>query len=317
MHIIRDFEHCEQAQKGAVVALGNFDGVHRGHQAILRICLEQAKKRNAMPAVMTFEPHPREFFAKTSGALRIYPLHKKLQIFADAGMSAVFLARFNHALASHTAQEFVEEILVRQLAVRHVITGYNFAFGKGRQGNTDFLEDCAKRYGFGFTHIEPVADKDDGAISSTAIRALLKAGETEKASRLLGRPYTMLGRVKKGDGRGKMLGFPTANISLEKLFLPRFGIYAARLAIANEAGWHDAVANLGIRPMFVAEKPLLEVHCLGLRRDLYGRRVEVELVQLIRDEQTFGNNQALSEQIAADCASAEAILKRKGRVAYG
>ncbi len=314
MHIIRDFEHCPGARKGAAVALGNFDGVHRGHQAILKTCIDQARKNDCPSAVMTFEPHPREFFAKDKAPLKIYPLHKKLRLLSDAGIDIAFLARFNRALAALAAHEFVGDILHKQLGVRHVVTGYDFAFGKGRGGNTDFLESEAKKLGFGFTRVQPVAEQDS-AISSSAIRALLKEGDVARASRLLGRPYSIGGRVQKGDGRGHALGFPTANIRLNGLFTPRFGIYAARVGVG--ASWHDAVVSLGIRPMFPLKEPLLEVHCLSMNRDLYGQAIEVHLVEFIRDEEHFGGEPELSAQMMADCKAAETILQQRRKAAHG
>lgn len=316
MRILRDFISCPEACRGAVVALGNFDGVHIGHQAILSACVETAKKEKRPAAVMTFEPHPREFFAHGAAPLRLCSLSRKLRLLEAAGIEIIFLARFNKALAATTAQEFVERILARDLGVRHVVTGYNFAFGKGRRGDTDFLEARAKEIGFGFTRVAPVNSAAGEPVSSSAIRALLVKGNVDGAARLLGRPYIISGRVAKGDGRGKTLGFPTANLPLSGLFLPRFGIYAARIKIGKEDAWHDAAASLGVRPMFAVPQPLLEVHAFGIKQDFYGQPAEVALVKFLREEKMFESREALTQQMAMDCRQAQSVLERK-ECAYG
>jgi riboflavin kinase / FMN adenylyltransferase len=310
MRIIRDFEHCLDACKGAVIALGNFDGVHLGHIAIIDACLSQAKKLSAPAAVMTFEPHPREFFRRDHKPMRISRLSRKLQLLEKTGLDTVFLARFNHKLASTSAQHFVDDILHRELAVRHVITGYNFAFGKGREGNTAFLENALRQKGIGFTSLSPVNDASDAPISSSAIRTLLAEGKMAEISALLGRPYSIDGRVRGGDKRGRELGFPTANLWLGTLFQPRFGIYAARVMFKNGSR-HDAVVNLGIRPMFAVERPLLEVHCFDLSRMFYGERIEVELVEFIREEEKFDTIPLLREAMVQDCEKAKIILEQR------
>jgi riboflavin kinase/FMN adenylyltransferase len=307
MHIIRDFEHCPAANKGAVVALGNFDGVHLGHRTIIDICLAKAHKLSAPAAMMTFEPHPREFFARDHQPMRICRLSDKLQLLDDAGMHSVFLARFNAKLAATSAEDFVKTILHEQLGVRHVVTGYDFAFGKNRGGDVTFLEQETRKYGIGFTRVEPV-NADGRVISSTAIRALLLQGNMQQAAQLLGRPYSISGRVRGGDKRGRELGYPTANLWLGTLFRPRFGIYAVRVTF-KDGKKHAAVASLGINPMFGAKRPLLEVHCFDLNRMFYGERITVELVEFIREEKNFDSIEILKAQIAEDCSVAKTLLK--------
>lgn len=308
MRIIRDFEHCPDALKGSVVALGNFDGVHLGHQEILKTCIAQARVLGAPATVMTFEPHPREFFAREKMTMRICRLGQKLHRLEALGFNAVFLARFNAKLAATTAEQFVQEILHRELSVRHVVTGYDFAFGKNRQGNTEFLDHKARERGIGFTCVSPVKDRHGAAVSSTAIRQLLSEGKMPEVEALLGRPYVISGRVQGGDKRGRELGYPTANIWLGTLFRPRFGIYAARVTF-KDGSRHDAVANLGIRPMFESERPLLEVHCFDLSRTFYGERIEVELVEFLREEKKFPSVDILKAQMAEDCTIAKTVLK--------
>ncbi len=308
MRIIRDFEHCPVAAKGAVVALGNFDGVHLGHQEILKTCIAQAHALGVPAAVMTFEPHPREFFAKEKMTMRLCRLGQKLRRLEALGIEIIFMARFNARLAATTAEQFVQEILHRELHVRHVVTGYDFAFGKNRQGNTEFLDARARERGIGFTCVSPVKDCHGAAVSSTAVRKALADGNMKDAAALLGRPYVISGRVQGGDKRGRELGYPTANIWLGTLFRPRFGIYAARVTF-KDGSRHDAVANLGIRPMFESERPLLEVHCFDLSRTFYGERIEVELVEFLREEKKFPSVDILKAQMAEDCTIAKTVLK--------
>jgi riboflavin kinase/FMN adenylyltransferase len=312
MRIIRDFEHCPQSEKGAVVALGNFDGLHLGHQAIIQACIEEAKKLGVKPAVLTFEPHPREFFARDHQPLRILTLRRKLRLLTQMGIKTVFMVRFNKKLAATSAEDFVGELLHRQIGARHIVTGYNFAFGKNREGDVTFLEASAKKLGMGFSRVSEIKTPEGRAISSSAIRTLLALGKMPEAASLLGHPYSIGGRVRSGDARGRKLGFPTANIWLKTLFRPRFGIYAARVKFAN-GSTHDAVASLGIRPMFVLDRPMLEVHCFDLSRMFYGEVIDVELLEYIREEQKFDTTELLRGQMAQDCDAAKAILKKKAQ----
>ncbi|MDE3059428.1 MAG: bifunctional riboflavin kinase/FAD synthetase [Pseudomonadota bacterium] len=306
MRLIRDFDAIPKECHGAALALGNFDGVHRGHQAILRQCLEIARKGNIPAAVMTFEPHPREFFGRGGDKLRLYSFRDKAKMLRDLDINVLFVARFNRAFASLSAGEFVEELLQRQLGVRHVVTGYNFAFGKGRQGNVDFLAAESRRLGFGFTACPPVQDGDGETVSSSAIRRHLAAGEVKKAAALLGRPYAIGARVRRGQQRGREMGFPTANLKLDHLFRPRFGIYAVRVAAGGEA--YDGVASLGINPTFDLKEPVLEAHIFDKTIDLYGKRIHVELIDFLRDERKFDTMEALRLQMEEDAKNAKSLL---------
>ncbi len=306
MKIIRDLSSCPPEYKGATIALGNFDGVHLGHQAILKRCIDIAKKEGSPAAVMTFEPHPREFFSKGGEKLRIYSFRDKVELLRDGDIEALFVARFNPGFALLSAEDFVN-ILHHRLAARHVVTGYNFAFGNNRQGNTEFLAEAAERLGFDFSACLPVDDADGKPISSSAIRGLLAAGDVKKAAGLLGRPYRITGHVQSGEQRGRTLGFPTANLSLKHLFKPRFGIYAARIAI-EDGTWHDGVASLGVKPTFGTHEPLLEAHLFDRNDDLYGQRVRVELVDFIREEKYFNSAEALRSEMTEDCKKAKEML---------
>jgi len=310
MRIIRGLEFAPAEAKGAAIALGNFDGVHLGHQEILKACVAAAHEKGVLAAVMTFEPHPREFLAHAA-RLRICPFRRKAELLAELGVELILVMRFNRQLSEMSAADFVRDVLKETLRVRHVVTGYNFAFGKDRRGDTAFLDQEAVRLGFGYSACPPVFDSSGGAVSSSNIRKLLAAGDVEAASVLLGRPYEIAGPVIRGEQRGSRIGFPTANLSLKHLFMPRFGVYAVRLAIGDEHKWHEGVANLGIRPTFSGREPLLEVHALNLDRDLYGQKVRVRMIEFLREEIRFDNIEALKVQIAADCATAKDIMKRK------
>lgn len=307
MLLVRDFTSCPESAKDAFVALGNFDGVHRGHRAILETTVRLAHAAKKPAAVMTFEPHPREFFARTQTPFHIYPLQRKLRLLRQCGIDIVYLARFNATLAATSAQDFVDRILVGELDVRHVITGHNFAFGKGRQGNTEFLDRAICAQGRSYTAINPVHDAHRNTISSSAVRDALAQGEMASACALLGAPYQIQGRVRRGDRRGRTIGFPTANLSLGKLCRPRFGVYTARAYI--NASVFSCVVNIGLRPTFSASEPLLEAHIFDFGADIYGKKVAIEPIAFIRDEQKFEGIEALKTQIMRDCETAKAMLR--------
>ncbi|MDE3016626.1 MAG: bifunctional riboflavin kinase/FAD synthetase [Pseudomonadota bacterium] len=308
MRIVRDFPHCRSDTKGAAVAIGNFDGVHLGHQEILRRCVDMAKDKNIPAAAMTFEPHPRQYFAGNGAPLRLYPLRRKIELLRDMGIDLLFLTRFNRALATLSPEAFVAEILLKQLSARHVVTGEDFAFGNGRGGDSALLARLAEHNGFGFTACPQVAGEDGQVISSTGIRMLLARGDVGKAAALLGRPYAIEGRVRHGKKRGRALGFPTANLALTGLFRPRFGIYAVRMEVGGSGQWQGGVASLGVNPTFGAFEPLLEAHGFAIEHSLYGQRLRVELAGFIRDEARFDSSDDLREQMADDCLKAKEML---------
>jgi riboflavin kinase/FMN adenylyltransferase len=308
MQIIRDVSHASSRCKQAVIALGNFDGVHRGHQAILHHAKTIAAERDCPLAAMTFEPHPREFLGSAKDKIRIYPFRRKVQLFKRSGVEHLFALRFNHAFSQMSAQDFVTHILHEQLRAAHIVTGYNFFFGHGRQGDKDFLATQARILGFGYTAHEPVLDDAGQPISSSRIRSSLKEGNTTEAAKQLGRPYAITGHVIHGDKRGSRIGFPTANIHLRDLFLPRFGVYAVR--IHTEKNTWLGVANLGIRPTYALPTPMLEVHLFDFSGDLYGQRLEVELLHFIREEKRFDGLDALTAQIHEDALHAKTFLAK-------
>lgn len=305
MHIVRDTTHCPDALRSSVLALGNFDGMHRGHQAIVEHVIDMARHEGRTPAVMTFEPHPREFFSKGQPVC-IYRFRQKVKLLEKAGIKHMFVLRFNARLATTTARAFVEDILHKQLAVGHVVTGYDFAFGKGREGTTEFLAGQGHRLGFGFTAL-PAVMEEGTAISTSAIRQALASGDIARATHMLGHPYTITGKVARGDQRGRQLGFATANIPLHGLFIPRFGVYAAQVKVSGKR--HPAVINIGSRPTFSGTQPLLEAHLFDFSREIYGDRVEVQLAHFIRPETKFPDAAALVKQIKADAEKAKALLE--------
>lgn len=311
MRIIRDIEHTPASAQGTALALGNFDGVHIGHQAILRATLKESERLGAPTAAMTFEPHPRRLFAPHLPPLKIMPFNQKVRMIEQLGIAYLFVVRFTRRFSHVTAEEFVKHILVGQLKVKHVVVGKDFVFGHNRQGNTDYLQDMGKTLGFGVTCLN-LLEEDEDKFSSTMVRNLLFSGDIAGASRVLGRPYEIVGRVSRGDARGRELGFPTANISLKSLFHPALGVYAARVQVFDNAQeyWHDAVVNIGNRPTFAGEDIRLEVHLLDHRADLYGKKLRVRLLQHLREERKFSGPEALKAQVAADIAQAKTILQK-------
>ena len=306
MRILRDVHSCPLACKGAVIALGNFDGMHLGHQAILAHAKQIAQQTQRPLAAMTFEPHPREFLAPGKPKIRIYPFARKAQLFEDASVGTLFALRFNEAFAKTSAQDFIQQVLHDALAASHVVTGYNFFFGHGRSGDKELLASEGARLGFDFTAHAPVVDEAGEPISSSRIRSALASGDIAGASAQLGRPYVISGHVAHGQKRGRTIGFPTANIRLPQLFLPRFGVYAVRITLEGSTQKYG-VANLGIKPSFGGEVPSLETHVFDFSGDIYGTRISVELLDFLRDEQKFPDIATLTAQIEKDAQTARKL----------
>ncbi len=317
MKLLRDYNHTPEPCRGAVMALGNFDGCHLGHQAVLKQAKRMAESEKAPFAVLTFEPHPRQFFTPSAGPIRLSPLHIKAQLLKELGVDILFALRFNEAFSQLSAEVFMQQVLDQQCGARHVITGGDFVFGHQRSGTSDDLERYAGESGaFDYSWVSPVGDGHH-IYSSTQIRHFLQAGEMHKAAELLGRPYEIIGRVIHGDKRGRGIGFPTANLRPGPICLPRRGVYAVTAQL-----WQDnprlfsppdawqGVANLGYRPTFGGSYLSLEVHIKGLDRNLYGKRLRVALKHFIREEMTFADGKALKKQIEKDCEAAWEWLSR-------
>jgi len=277
-------------QRPCALAIGNFDGMHLGHQALLKKLTETAKALNLTSAVMTFEPHPREFFAPESAPPRLSSLREKLEHFANAGVDNTYVCRFNRRFAKVTPQEFMQNILRDSLNAQAILVGEDFRFGAMRAGSIlDFLEAKFNLIGL------PQVDLDAARVSSTRVRTALAAGNLQEAASLLGRPYGMSGKVVHGAKRGRLLGFPTANIHMRHERPALTGVYAVKLDGLN------SVANLGVRPTIAGvPKLLLEVHVLDFNGDLYGKHMHVEFLHKIRDEMKFESLDALKAQIALD-----------------
>lgn len=324
---MRIYRHCTglpSEARAAVVAIGNFDGVHRGHQAVIGEAVRRARVLGAKSAVLTFEPHPRRFFRPDAPPFLLTRFRTKAQVIGDLGVELMFVLRFNGALARNAAETFIDDVLLGGLDAAHVVIGYDFVFGHQRRGNPELLRDRLRARGRDATIMPPVmeqgaggvsaadADAEGSIISSTGVRDCLVAGDPRGAVRLLGRAFEIEGRVTVGDRRGRALGFPTANLRLDDYLWPKFGVYAIRagLTAGERTVWYDGVANLGIRPMFGAAEPLLEAHLFDFSGDVYGRHLRVSLVDYLRPEAVFDTLDALKNQMTKDCAAARRALAK-------
>lgn len=313
MRIFRHVADIPGAFHHAVVAIGNFDGVHLGHRALIRHAMKHAEARECPCAVLSFEPSSREFFRPGAEPFRLTPFRAKSRRISDLGADAMFALPFDAHMAHQSAQDFVLDLLVDKLQVGCVVVGSDFRFGQGRGGDGTVLSYMGEMEGFGVDIFPTLMAGVDEKISSTLIRSLLKRGMPEEAARLLGTPFTIEGRVEHGAHRGRTLGFPTLNVHLDGYLRPAFGIYAVRTAVIKdeiEVARYDGVANLGIRPMYEAPEPLLETHLIDFNGDLYGAHVAVELIAYLRPEAKFGSVEELKAQIARDVEAARAILSK-------
>lgn len=305
------FEHWQKVPaewKGGAVALGNFDGVHKGHQALLADAAAHAKALGKPLVALTFEPHPRRFFVPDTGPFRLTMPPAKTRLLGEHGVQAILAQHFDEAFAALTADAFIDDVLLKGLGARHVVCGYDFTFGARRSGNVERLRTEGKAKGFGVTVLDPVM-REGEIYSSTSIREALRAGWPSEAAELLGHAWEIEGVVEKGDQRGRTIGFPTANVALGEHLRPRFGVYAVRALV--EGKWLNAVANLGKRPTIGKLQENFEVHLFDFAGDLYGKTLRVALVDFIRPEMKFAGLDQLKAQIAADSQAARAILAPK------
>jgi riboflavin kinase/FMN adenylyltransferase len=293
------------ALRGAVLAMGNFDGVHRGHQAVIAVARKRASEFGRPAGVLTFEPHPRDFFHPAEPLFRLTDEAAKLRLLAAAGLDGAVVLTFNAALAATTAEDFVAHILVGRFAVSGVIVGFNFHFGKNRAGSPAFLTEQGRKYGFA-VDIVPPFELDGRPVSSGPIRDALIAGRVTDAAVLLGFPWFVSGKVIHGDKRGRELGFPTANLELEASCGLRHGVYAVRVGVDGRR--YDGVANFGRRPMFDSGAVLLEVFLFDFAGDLYGRDIDVAFIDWIREEKLFSSVGELVRNMDNDAAQARAVL---------
>jgi len=304
MRIIRHVHHTPPELFGSVVALGNFDGVHRGHQAVLQTVQSIAAELNAPSALLTFEPHPVTVLRPEIENLRITSLRHKITLLEQKSLIGLFIVPFTKAFSCISAESFVDELLINTLQVRHIVVGYDFIFGHGRSGNAALLQKKAAEAGIGFTQLLPET-YGNTICASSIIRDFLRQGDIAAASSMLGHAYMISGRVKQGEARGRLLGFKTANIALHDLLRPRYGVYAVQVRIEGDDKQYNAIANLGNKPTFNGQDALLEVHIFDFDRDIYGKRLNVMMQEFIRPEQKFNNIDQLVNQINCDIAIAK------------
>lgn len=312
MRIFRHFNDVPDASKGAVVTLGNFDGVHLGHQALIGEARRLAQERGVQLGVVAFEPHPQEFFHPSAESFRLTPFRTKARLIAELKADILYAIAFDADMAAKSAHDFVHDVLVRGLGVNAIVVGEDFQFGKGRSGNVALLETMGRETNFAVSVFKPVAASGHDKISSTQIRDALKEGKPEIAARLLGHHWSVEARVEHGDKRGRTIGFPTANMKLVDCLKPAYGIYAVRAKVLEDdkiVSQHEGVSSFGIRPMFRVDTPLLETFLFDFSDDLYGKHLAVELIAYLRPEVKLDGLDALKAQIAKDSDDARKVLR--------
>lgn len=307
MELIRGLHNLRARHSGCAVTIGNFDGMHLGHQALLAQLRHAAAREGLVPAVVIFEPQPREYFSPAAAPSRLTRLREKLELLRKYGAERVLCLRFDERLASLEAETFIERILVNGLGARVIIIGDDFRFGRGRRGDLALLAAEGERHGFRVERAETYRI-DGHRVSSSRVRAALEAGDMSKAARLLGRNYSMSGRVAHGEKRGREIGYPTLNVDLHRVRTPVEGIFAARVH-GLDAGPLQGMAYIGDRPVVQGEYKRLEVHVFDFADDCYGRHVRVELVRKLREDISFVSLQAMQEQLHQDAIDARAALR--------
>ncbi|SFR58289.1 bifunctional riboflavin kinase/FAD synthetase [Litoreibacter janthinus] len=307
MRIIRDYQFVRPEDRGATAAIGNFDGVHIGHQAVIDLARRAAP--DAPLGIVTFEPHPREFFAKDAPPFRLMNAAAKAHRLEKIGVERLYQLNFNTGLSGLTAEEFARDVIAKGLGLTHVVVGADFCFGKGRSGNAQMLKEFGETYGFGVT-IADLVTQDTAQVSSTNIRAALSEGRPRDAAEMLSHWHRIEGAVIQGDQRGRELGYPTANMSIDGLHPPKFGVYAVLVDVLTgpHKGSYHGAASIGVRPMFGVNTPNCESFLFDFKGDLYGETLSVALVDYLRGEEKFDGLDALITQMDADCTRARNIL---------
>lgn len=311
MQWYRDLGNAALGKASVVVAIGNFDGFHLGHQQLIKTLKVRSEELSLKSTIITFEPHPQTYFQPDVRLSRLSSVREKLELLRDYGVERVIALRFNEQLASLSAEDFVRKYLVESLSASHVVVGYDFGFGAGRSGTAEDLQALGDTYGFGVSRVAAVSI-DGEKIGSTRVREALKSGDLELAARLLGRPYAISGRVLHGDQRGRTWGFPTANLLVERHNPPLRGVFAVEVGGVEE-GLLPGVANLGFRPTVGGDRLLLEVHLINFSGTFYGDRVRVIFRKRIRAETKFESFDALKDQIHKDTLAAAAWLTENPR----
>jgi len=313
VRVIRDLRELPVPLENAVATIGNFDGVHLGHREIFRRVVAEARQRDGMAVVITFVPHPLKVLAPEKAPRLLNTYAEKERLIAASCIDVLVEIPFNRVLAAMTPEQFVDDILLARIGVRHLVVGYDYTFGRNRSGNVEFLIETGKRLGFTVEVIGPV-QRGEVTSSSTLIRRLLAAGDVVGVVGPLGRNFTLEGRVVHGVGRGRQIGIPTANLLTEKEILPRPGVYAVR--VKHQGVLCDGVMNIGFNPTFGLERISLEVHLLDFSGDLYGETLRVYFVERLRDERVFPSVEALKEAIHADIAQARKLLSTARVIEY-
>ena len=311
MRIYRHYETLPAEVQNAAIAVGNFDGVHIGHQEVINEAGLIAREKGIPWAVLTFEPHPRSVFQTDEPAFRLTPFRAKAHALETLGIDAMIVQRFNRSFSQRPAEDFVRDVLVRGFGAHHIVAGYDFVFGHKRSGNCELLLSMGQQHGFGFTAVSAVESPDGKVYSSTRIRECLRGGDPKGAESVLGRPHALEGRVAPGEQLGRTLGFPTANIHLGQGLRPRRGIYAVRVEIGGDTPPRslDGVANIGNRPTVNGIGDLLEVFIFDFDEDLYGKRLRVSLIDFIRPEIRFDGLGDLKAEMIKDVEKARQILE--------
>jgi riboflavin kinase/FMN adenylyltransferase len=306
MELIRGIHNLRERHRGCVATIGNYDGVHRGHQHMIAAVRAKATELGVPAVVITFEPTPREFFEGPAAPSRLTRLREKLEALALYGVDRVVVLRFDRRMQGMSADDFVDRLLVRGLGVRHMVVGHDFHFARRREGNIETLRTAGAAHGFTVEEVGQFLLEGE-RVSSSLVREALNRGDLDRATRLLGRPYRMAGRVRLGKKLGRTLGYPTANLALQRKVVPLWGIFAVRVSGAGLVD-HPAVSSLGTRPTVNGTDPLLEVHLFDYDGNLYGQHLDVDFVARLRDERKFESLDALVEQMHRDAAAARALL---------
>ncbi|HBS40335.1 bifunctional riboflavin kinase/FAD synthetase [Rhodobacteraceae bacterium] len=309
MRIIRDYIYVEPQDRGASAAIGNFDGVHIGHQSVIELARSAGAKIGAPLGVMSFEPHPREYFTPQSPAFRLMSREARATRLTKLGVAHLYELNFNAALSALSPQDFAQQVIADGLGLKHIVVGADFCFGKGRAGNVQMLQEFGAQMGFGVT-IAPLLENTGGQVSSTSIRQALGDGRPQDAAAQLGHWHRIEGPVIGGEQRGRDLGYPTANMSMDGLHLPKFGVYAVLVDVQDgpHAGSYHGAASLGVRPMFGINTANLETFIFDFSGDLYGATLSVGLVDFLRPELKFDTLEELIAQMEADCLQARSLL---------
>ena len=305
MQIITDIRKFKNI-KPPIITLGKFDGVHKGHQKVLRAVKDRAAKLKFPSVVYTFEPHPLKIVTPHKSPLLLTTLKEKIELIKASGIDYLILARFTKEFAAQHPREFVSDILVKQLAVKEVLVGHDYAFGKGKKGTIEYLKKLGQEFGFK-VYIIPAYKKRGFIVSSSKIREYIQNGKMKEAARFLGRPYTISGKVIKGRNIGKHLGFPTANIEIHNELIPKDGIYAVRVILGNKI--YKGAVNVGFAPTFHTNKRAVEAHIINFKQNIYGKKLKIEFIQRLRGEKTFKSTEGLAIQIKRDVEKVKKILR--------